>query len=228
MDSRTNLVGKFTHSVKRLVKEVADETVPGGQTKEFNIQTNDRLRLANSKLSESYETAKKALRTLHESYNNSKRTRNIFRRYVQLKSMIKEVVRLDVQYWLLVEVPKQEKQETVPNYVMRACASLEKSVETKAGETAKQEDEARMRDRLARLEDMTSAELDVENTQQTNDMYRLLKKYIALRNLMKELKQDYQDSKSYPLIPRYTMLKDMIKDVTRDPDYMEVCHEDPL
>lgn len=75
---------------------------------------------------------------------------------------------------------------------------------------------------------MTSAELDVENTQQTNDMYRLLKKYIALRNLMKELKQDYQDSKSYPLIPRYTMLKDMIKDVTRDPDYMEVCHEDPL
>lgn len=111
--------------------------------------------MANSKLSESYETAKKALRTLHESYNNSKRTRNIFRRYVQLKSMIKEVVRLDVQYWLLVEVPKQEKQETVPNYVMRACASLEKSVETKAGETAKQEDEARMRDRLARLEGKT-------------------------------------------------------------------------
>ncbi|GAB6020817.1 hypothetical protein CHUAL_003473 [Chamberlinius hualienensis] len=230
MDSRTNLVGKFTHSVKRLVKEVADDTAPGGQTKDQAVQTSERLRLASAKLNESYDTAKKALRTLHEGYNNSKSIRNFFRRYVTLKLLIKEVVRLDVQYWLLVEVPKQEKQETVPSYVLRACISLEKSLEvTKSGETqaSRQKAEDEVRERQARFLDMTGAAIDTENTQLINDLYRLLKKYTALRNLMKELKQDYHESKSYPIIPRYTMLKDMIKDITRDPDYMEVCHEDP-
>lgn len=68
-----------------------------------------------------------------------------------------EVVRLETQYWLLVELPKQEKQEPVPAYVLRACATLEKT--QKPGEGVKtsaklaEEDEKR-RERLDRLECM--------------------------------------------------------------------------
>lgn len=69
--------------------------------------------------------------------------------------MIQEVVRLEMQYWLLVELPKQEKQEPVPLYVLRACATLEKT--QKPGEgiktTAKLADEEeKRRERIERLE----------------------------------------------------------------------------
>ena len=70
-------------------------------------------------------------------------------------SVLQEVVRLETQYWALVEVPKQEKQEPVPAYVLRACATLEKT--QKPGEGVKtsaklaEEDEKR-RERLDRLE----------------------------------------------------------------------------
>jgi len=65
------------------------------------------------------------------------------------------VVRLETQYWALVELPKQDKQEPVPAYVLRACATLEKT--QKPGEGVKtsaklaEEDEKR-RERLERLE----------------------------------------------------------------------------
>lgn len=36
--------------------------------------------------------------------------------------------------------------------------------------------------------DMTTAQIEAENTQMTNDLYRLLKKYTGLRNLIRELK----------------------------------------
>ncbi|KAH9640438.1 hypothetical protein HF086_018104 [Spodoptera exigua] len=116
-----------------------------------------------------------------------------------------DVIRLETQYWSLVEIPRQEKAETVPAFVLRACAIMEKT--QKSGE------------------DMTTIQIETENTQMTNDLYRLLKKYTGLRNLIRELKSDYVSSKVYPIFPRYTMLKDMIKDIMHDPDYMEVCHE---
>jgi hypothetical protein len=68
---------------------------------------------------------------------------------------LQEVVRLETQYWALVELPKQDKQEPVPAYVLRACATLEKT--QKPGEGVKtsaklaEEDEKR-RERLERLE----------------------------------------------------------------------------
>lgn len=36
--------------------------------------------------------------------------------------------------------------------------------------------------------DMTISQIEAENTQMTNDLYRLLKKYSGLRNLIRELK----------------------------------------
>ncbi|GIY20624.1 hypothetical protein CEXT_577421 [Caerostris extrusa] len=42
-----------------------------------------------------------------------KAERNVFRRYALLKAIVKEVIQLDAQYWLLLDVPKQDKQEQV-------------------------------------------------------------------------------------------------------------------
>lgn len=38
---------------------------------------------------------------------------------------------------------------------------------------------------------MTTAQIEAENTQMTNDLYRLLKKYTGLRNLIRELKVNF-------------------------------------
>lgn len=46
-----------------------------------------------------------------------------------------EVIRLESQYWTLVDIPKQEKQETVPAFVLRACSIMEKT--QKSGEGVK-------------------------------------------------------------------------------------------
>lgn len=227
-----NLVGKFTQSVRRIVQDVKDEGTASGQTKEEVIETNERLRAVRVRLEDSYDIAKKALVNLMAKYAESKSIRNFITRYGELKNMIKEVIRLETEYWKLVDIPKQEKQETVPAFVLRACALMEKTQKTGEGvktATKLAEEEEKKRERLDRLCDMTTAQIEGENTQMTNDLYRLLKKYTGLRNLIRDLKIEYVDSKVYPIVPRYTMLKDMIKSIMRHPDYMEVCHEvDPV
>lgn len=65
------------------------------------------------------------------------------------------MIKLETQYWTLVDIPKQEKQETVPAYVMRACSIMEKT--QKSGEgvktTARLAEEASERkERMERLE----------------------------------------------------------------------------
>jgi hypothetical protein len=45
--------------------------------------------------------------------------------------------------------------------------------------------------------DMTILQIESENTQMTNDLYRLLKKYSGLRNLIRELKVCYDRSVSF-------------------------------
>ncbi|KAL1139858.1 hypothetical protein AAG570_006835, partial [Ranatra chinensis] len=228
----TNLVGKFTQSVRRIVQDVKDEGTASGQTKEEVIETNERLRAVRIRLEESYDTAKRSLIGLMGKYTDSKSVRNIFQRYSLLKAMIKDVIRLETQYWTLVDIPKQEKQETVPAFVLRACAIMEKT--QKSGEGVKTavkiaEEEEKRRERLERLSDMVTSQIEAENTQMTNDLYRLLKKYSGLRNLIRDLKFEYINSKVYPIFPRYTILKDLIKDIMHHPDYMEVCHEvDPI
>lgn len=224
-ESRSNLVGKFTTSVKKFVQEVEYD-----HTREGTIQTNERVRTVTTKIGESYNTVKSSLTTLHERYDASKAERNVLRRYQLLKNMIKDVIQLDTQYWVLLDVPRQEKQEQVTTYVLRACAALEKAAETREpGKSPAQkqaEEDAKERERKARFEGLSVQEVEDENIQLINDLYRLLKKYSNLRNIIHLLNMAYRDSKSYPIIPRYTMLKEMVKDVFRDPDYMEVCHED--
>ncbi|CAH1099731.1 unnamed protein product [Psylliodes chrysocephalus] len=85
----TNLVGKFTQSVRRIVQDVKDEGTATGATKEEVIDTNERLRAVRVRMDESYDTAKKALVGLMGKYNESKNVHNIFQRYTMLKAMIK-------------------------------------------------------------------------------------------------------------------------------------------
>lgn len=119
-----------------------------------------------------------------------------------------------------MEIPKQEKQETVPSFVMRACSIMEKT--QKSGEGVKTsaklaEEAAERRERMDRLESkqaifkrpqscthsfpllsaMTTAQIEAENTQMINDLYRLLKKYSGLRNLIRELKVRFKKKKLY-------------------------------
>lgn len=68
---------------------------------------------------------------------------------------LKDVIRLETQYWALIDIPRQEKQETVPSYVMRACSIMEKT--QKSGEGVKTsaklaEEAAEKRERMERLE----------------------------------------------------------------------------
>lgn len=100
-----------------------------------------------------------------------------------------EVIKLETQYWTLVEIPKQEKQETVPAFVMRACTIMEKTQKSEQKTPQKLSDEAaEKKERLDRLDPMTTQQIEHENTQMINDLYRLLKKYQGLRNLIRELK----------------------------------------
>ncbi|XP_034952128.1 uncharacterized protein [Chelonus insularis] len=227
-DAGTNFVGKFTQSVRRIVQDVKDEGASNGQTKEDLIEINERLRTVRIRLDSSYETAKCALTNLMAKYTDSKQVRNVFQRYNTLKIIIKDVIKLETQYWTLVDIPRQEKQETVPSFVLRACAIIEKA--QKSGESTKTsarliEEAENKRERIDRLENMNTSQIEAENTQIINDLYRLLKKYTGLRNLIRDLKEEYNNSKIYPMFPRYKILKDMIKDIMHNPHYMEVCHE---
>lgn len=65
------------------------------------------------------------------------------------------MIKLETQYWTLVDIPKQEKQETVPAFVLRACSIMEKT--HKSGEGVKTsarlaEEAETKRERIERLE----------------------------------------------------------------------------
>lgn len=221
-ESRSNLVGKFTTSVRRFVQDVEFD-----HTREGAVQTSERVFMAQQKVTNSYNTVKNALIQLHERYEASKTENNMLQRYQLFKKMVKEVISLDTQYWVLLELPRQEKQEQVNAYVLRACATLEKASESRTQDaSARAAAEEALRDRKQRLDGMSVQEIEDENSQSINDLYRLLKKYGNLRSIVHSLQVAYTDSKVYPFVPRYSMLKDMIKCVLREPGYMEVCHED--
>lgn len=85
----SNLMGKFTQSVRRIVQDVKDEGTMSGLSREEVIEINERLILFRFRLEMSYETAKQALNSLMGKYGDSKSQRNIFNRYPLLKIMIK-------------------------------------------------------------------------------------------------------------------------------------------
>lgn len=72
---------------------------------------------------------------------------------------------------------------------MRACTIMEKTQKSEVKTPQKlSEEAAEKKERLERLDPMTTQQVEHENTQMINDLYRLLKKYQGLRNLIRELK----------------------------------------
>lgn len=64
---------------------------------------------------------------------------------------------------------------------------------------------------------MTTSQIEAENTQMTNDLYRLLKKYTGLRNLIRGLKVRYQTwlILTGDIIQRYILLIEVF--------YISIC-----
>lgn len=74
---------------------------------------------------------------------------------------------------------------------------------------------------LARKTDELQKEADALTLQ----MHRLLKKYLGLRKLVKQLHEKYGSTRNLPILPRYSILKKMIKNALRAPEFAEICHE---
>ena len=66
------------------------------------------------------------------------------------------MVRLEQQYWTLLEVPKQDKQEAVSSYVLRACSALEKVQVKPADRDKPMESEEKIREEKERLEGLSA------------------------------------------------------------------------
>jgi hypothetical protein len=75
------------------------------------------------------------------------------------------------------------------------------------------------------ISDKSTEDLRKENERLYTDIYKLIKKYQGLRELVQRLRTTYDSSKGYPIIPRYSMLKGMIKEILRAPGFAEICHE---
>lgn len=180
------------------------------------VTRNVLLVRASRHLNKLYLAALNSLVSLQNEYLESKSVKNVFHRYNQLKAMVKTVTKAELSWPPLSTLPSQCRTESVPAFV-------EKSAEAILTTTSSTEEERRKVEE--RTIEMTSKQVSDSNNQQINDLHRLLKKYHAIRNIVKILTKDYQQSKIYPIVPRYLLLRDMVKDATHHPDYKEYCHE---
>eukprot|EP00093_Oithona_nana_P007605 07605.XXX_324658_327576_1 [CDS] Oithona nana genome sequencing. len=143
-----------------------------------------------------------------------------------MREMIKEAVRIESTWWALVEIPQQNRAENFASYVLRVCNTID-SVRIPLNSEANsfRESEREKDARVEKVNEMTSKQVSEDNEKMSDTMYKLLKKYQAIRSIVKILHTNYESSKFYPIFPRYNLLKEMIKDVTHHPDYMEHRHE---
>jgi len=192
---------------------------------------------------DSYRKVKTALKDMGDQYLASKDSHNVITRYHCLKKMIKSVTIYEKQYWLLIDVPKQEMKESAADYVTRLIVHLEqrvananmtqntsnnkdaKGIHGLFGSASTIAEKAKEQTLLEALKTKSTDELRKEQERLQDDLAKLCKKYIALRVLSLQLKTEYESTKGYPIIPRYSLLKDLIKNVLRSPAFAEVCHE---
>eukprot|EP00090_Calanus_glacialis_P007201 TRINITY_DN15664_c0_g1_i1.p1 TRINITY_DN15664_c0_g1~~TRINITY_DN15664_c0_g1_i1.p1 ORF type:complete len:245 (-),score=60.83 TRINITY_DN15664_c0_g1_i1:15-749(-) len=213
-ESGGNSLKRFGQSIKRIVREVEEQNTVD-ETREVLVTRNVVLTRASSHLNKCYLATLNTVVTLQNQYLESKNVKNILKRYSQLRAMIK-VVSVAESSWLPLSVlPTQCRTDSVPVFV-------EKSADAILTTSGVEEDRRKVEERLIEL---TSKQVSDENTVLVNDLYRLIKKYQAIRNIVRTLVKDYNESKIYPIIPRYILLRDMVKDATHHPDYKEYCHE---
>ncbi|OZC10586.1 hypothetical protein X798_02335 [Onchocerca flexuosa] len=159
------------------------------------------------RVNESYRKLKNAFKKLHDDYLHTK-GQNIFSKYIQMQQMICEVTILEKQYWQLINVPEPEPSEGANDYVSRVMEIVNI---TQLG--------------VPRRPGLSTNDLQNECDRMFIALYRLLRKYLKLREILKELKSDFHSSRFLPIVPRYSLLKSMIKSVIREPAFVEIYHE---
>jgi len=108
--------------------------------RESTITAVYRLLKARERIVESYKRIKGALKKLQNEYLSTKDTVNLISRYSAMKEMVREVfiriklvhkyccllycqivqvVTLEKQYWVLIDVPKQDFNESQVDYITR-------------------------------------------------------------------------------------------------------------
>ncbi|VDM95533.1 unnamed protein product [Thelazia callipaeda] len=202
------------------------------------LNTISKLHRTQQRVYESYRKLKYGLKKLHDDYYLIKGP-NIFRRYLRMQQIIREVIILDNQYWQLIDVPKPEPTEAVNDYVFRfivnvtqpqspprsSIASLLKAAFIADSTTETINCDALRTYRTNQFLELSTEELQLECDRMHSKLYRLLRKYLELRQILKGLKSNFHSSRFLPIIPRYNLLKSMIKSVIREPTFAEIYHE---
>jgi len=210
-----NSLRRFGQSIKRIVREV-EQQESVDESRDVLVPRNVLLACAFRHLNKHYLSTINCLVTLQNQYIESKNVKNVFHRYNQLKSMVKTVQKAELSWPSLSLLPSQCRTESVPQYVEKSAEAIVRSCQSLEEDMRKAEE---------RTIELTSKQVSDSNSHLVNDLHRLIKKYQAIRSIVRILLKDFKQSKVYPIVPRYILLRDMVKDATHHPDYKEYCHE---
>eukprot|EP00094_Tigriopus_californicus_P004744 TCALIF_04564-PA protein Name:"Protein of unknown function" AED:0.61 eAED:0.61 QI:0/0/0/0.33/1/1/3/0/160 len=95
------------------------------ESRDTLVDRYNRATYATRLLEETYQISISNLVTLHNNYMRSKEVKNLFNRYTLLRDMIKDAVKLESSWWAVAELPKQNRAESIQDYVLRVCSVLE-------------------------------------------------------------------------------------------------------
>uniref|UniRef100_A0AC34QTK9 Uncharacterized protein n=1 Tax=Panagrolaimus sp. JU765 TaxID=591449 RepID=A0AC34QTK9_9BILA len=222
-----------------LAKDNSSTTGPlitsGSSSRDNLIQTVYKQYRTRAKILEPYRRLKNALKTMQDEYLQSK-DNNVFMRYSRMQHMIHEVIRLEKQYWQLLDLPAQEISESPNSYVQKIMDLLDEKggqqppktggIASLLGATMMNVAEKTKDQNLyEQIRGKSTDELRKECDRLYAELYKLIKKYLGLRKVVQELTESFQETRFYPIVPRYPLLKTMIKRVLRAPAFSEICHE---
>ncbi|CAB3409356.1 unnamed protein product [Caenorhabditis bovis] len=207
---------------------------PSKTSRDSLISTLYRMHRTRWRILDPYRRLKNALKKLQEDYLKSKEA-NAIMRYVKLGQSVREVAMLEKQHWKLLNVPAQGATEEPNCYVLRIVELLEDSntqlpptrgigalLQSTMGKPSESNVDTALYDSIKsrKGDDLVK---DCENLY--SQLYRLIKKYLGLRRLIKDLHDKYEATRMFPIVPRYGMLKNMIKATLRAPEFADICHE---
>uniref|UniRef100_A0A915AWE1 Uncharacterized protein n=1 Tax=Parascaris univalens TaxID=6257 RepID=A0A915AWE1_PARUN len=204
---------------------------PENSSRDHLINTVYKQYRLRQRVLEPYRRIKNALKKLQEEYAQSKES-NLFARYMRMQHMIYEVTILEKQYWQLLDIPGPGASEPATDYVMRVMEILDdaKATPQRSGisgllSATFSVDKTRDATLYESIKKMSTNELRKECDRMYMDLYKLIRKYLSLRKIVKDLYSEYRASRFLPMVPRYALLKAMIKNILRAPAFAEVCHE---
>uniref|UniRef100_A0A0K0EXA5 Uncharacterized protein n=1 Tax=Strongyloides venezuelensis TaxID=75913 RepID=A0A0K0EXA5_STRVS len=220
-------IGKDSSNTTKLTSQ------PEGSSRDELIYTVFKQFCTKGRILDAYKRLKNGLKTMQNSYLQSK-DENIFTRYPKLQNMVHEVVLLEKQYWQLLDIPNFEVSESPNEYVLRIISIFDKKntapqksigISSLLGATIGNIDKTKDMALSQNLRNKSTEDLRKECERLYIDIFKISKKYLGLRKILKELAKSYQHSRFYPIIPRYQLLKSMIKQILRAPEFSEICHE---